>query len=47
MAKIYLRDVLKKIQLDESSINKNLENLIKNNEEVKEYKISEIEIPLE
>ena len=36
-----------KIQLDESSINKNLENLIKNNEEVKEYKISEIEIPLD
>tara|TARA_B100000963_G_scaffold361513_1_gene397346 strand:- start:14747 stop:15670 length:924 start_codon:yes stop_codon:yes gene_type:complete len=36
-----------KIQLDENSINKNLENLIKNNEEVKEYKISEIEIPFE
>ena len=44
MAKIYLQSYSSKIEIDESIINEEIENYLKNKTDIEEFKISEIEI---
>ena len=46
MAKIYLSSLLKKIEIDEKNINQELENLLKSQTDIEQFRISEIEISL-
>ena len=47
MEKIYNSKIFKKINIDQNQIDFELDNLIKNNKNLEEYDLSEIEILIE